>query len=861
MRASRWRIPLIAVGVALTGSPVAHGQPEFCLRDADHDGHPMFGNPQVRTGFEMYNEQNYVAQAFAIAFGDLDGDGDADALAVNNKEWAPPQYYLSVHLNHGDGVLDPAEIAYPVGAGGVDVAVGDLDGDGHLDAATANAQAHTVSILPNQGDATFAPHVEYPVGQGPRSLWIADLEGDGDLDLCVLNVTSDDVSVLRNKGDGTFAPEVRVFVGSVTPNDDLPGPFLAVGDLDGDGDADMAVPCFAKVKVLLNDGAGAFMLAPVHPSVATPDAHAVAIADLDGDADNDLAVTSVHGGGATYNPNILSIILNTGGGSFAAPVAYNAGTTAFPQYAASISAGDIDADLDIDLVVGHGDGGRVMLMRNLGAGAFAPKEEVRVFHRPWFVRFAELNGDNRLDLPVLTVQSRSKLCVLLNNGAGSVITAARYPPTGGAAAQSWSWLETADLDGDGDLDLVVSSNGSAPFDVLVMLNDGSGVFSIIHSFALAPSAIPAAGESVSIGDLNADGSPDLVVCDAIVPGGFDQSGKVWTTMGHGDGTFDAATPYPLSGLFPKASAIADFDGDSDRDLAVWAIQVYPGNDLTPVDRRVLILSNTLGSFAPAAQHTIAALPWPFPLGEVVAVDLDTDGDPDLAATAGTGDGPGMLVTLSNDGRGNFVAAQAVISPPVPHSLRPLDLDSDGHIDLAVMHAPLNGLESQPYLTMWRNDGQGVLNYFGFRKDSRVIALGRMAAVPAQPGWRAALALPLNSGGVLLHTAGIPGILSERIEFGTGYWPTAVVLGDFNGDDRLDLAVTNAFDSNVSVLLNHACDGCYADCDVDGVLAITDFFCFQTKFIRLDPYADCNADAVLTVADFGCFQRKFVQGCP
>jgi hypothetical protein len=58
-----------------------------------------------------------------------------------------------------------------------------------------------------------------------------------------------------------------------------------------------------------------------------------------------------------------------------------------------------------------------------------------------------------------------------------------------------------------------------------------------------------------------------------------------------------------------------------------------------------------------------------------------------------------------------------------------------------------------------------------------------------------------------------------------------------------------------------CDDCYADCNIDGVLTVADFGCFQTKFVAGEAYADCNGDGVRTVADFGCFQTKFVTGCP
>ena len=55
--------------------------------------------------------------------------------------------------------------------------------------------------------------------------------------------------------------------------------------------------------------------------------------------------------------------------------------------------------------------------------------------------------------------------------------------------------------------------------------------------------------------------------------------------------------------------------------------------------------------------------------------------------------------------------------------------------------------------------------------------------------------------------------------------------------------------------------CYPDCNLDGVLTVADFGCFQTFFVLFANYGDCNQDGLWTVADFGCFQTKFVQGCP
>jgi probable HAF family extracellular repeat protein len=55
--------------------------------------------------------------------------------------------------------------------------------------------------------------------------------------------------------------------------------------------------------------------------------------------------------------------------------------------------------------------------------------------------------------------------------------------------------------------------------------------------------------------------------------------------------------------------------------------------------------------------------------------------------------------------------------------------------------------------------------------------------------------------------------------------------------------------------------CYADCNSDTRVDLSDFGCFQTRFALGQPYGDCNEDGVRDLADFGCFMTKFAAGCP
>jgi hypothetical protein len=238
-------------------------------------------------------------------------------------------------------------VNYATGTNPNCVFAADLDGDGDRDLAASNAATNNVSILRNNGDASFAAPVNYATGGNPMCVAAADLDGDGDLDLAVPSLIDGNVRVLKNHGNATFAAGVSYFTGSQPQ-------WVAVADLDGDGDRDLAVANFndGNVSILKNNGDGTFAAATNFGAGGL--LKSVAAADLDGDWDLDLAFGR--------DETSILILANDGSGSFSAPTEYFAGADPF-----FVLASDLDGNGNLDLAVANFGSSDVSIILNCGA--------------------------------------------------------------------------------------------------------------------------------------------------------------------------------------------------------------------------------------------------------------------------------------------------------------------------------------------------------------------------------------------------------------------------------------------------------------------------------------------------------------
>lgn len=256
----------------------------------------------------LVSQGNFYTEAKGeVALGQLDGDGLLDLATAAGG-------YCKVFKGNGDGTFGSPKkyrVAAAGAAGTSIVNIGDLNADGRPDIVGSTSDAGQAWVLLASNSGGYKHRVLYTVGSSPRDVAIADLNQDGRPDLVVSNFGDGTISVLRGNGDGTFqAQTVTTVVGPSTnnPRD------IEVTDLNGDGMLDIAVTIFSSgVSVLLGNGDGTFGTQNFYDlafSVELNGLRQVAIGDLDSDGILDLGVASL------YEPGGIHVLLGHGDGTF-----------------------------------------------------------------------------------------------------------------------------------------------------------------------------------------------------------------------------------------------------------------------------------------------------------------------------------------------------------------------------------------------------------------------------------------------------------------------------------------------------------------------------------------------------------------
>jgi hypothetical protein len=542
--------------------------------------------------------------------------------------------------------------------------------------------------------------------------------------------------VLPGKGDGTFGPHIDSGVGG--------GLFLAAGDFNGDGKLDLAVNGensngAPTLSVLLGIGDGTFVLQTQYEGSGS----SVAVADVNGDGKLDLLVPGVALNVYPSSGDNVAILLGNGDGTFQPAVPY--GTASSPN---SLWVADLNGDGKLDLAVVTSPGctfitqncglqtapGRISVLFGFGDGTFVGKTDYPTGGiASGSVTSADFNNDGKLDLAAAN-QSSDSVSVLLGNGDGTFQAQVSYP-----AGPSPVSLAAADFGNNGKVDLVTANANDCnnppcgPGSVSVLLGNGDGTFQPHTDYGAG--LVPS---SVAVGDFRSNGKLDLAVAN-------NGSSSVSILLGNGDGTFQPQVSYLTASMIanqpnPQEIAIGDFNQDGKPDLAIAAssaVSILLGNGDGTFKSHVDI------GFAGGGVYTIAT------------ADFNGDGKLDLAVG-----GPGSVSILLGNGDGTFRAPVNYAISGAVGSIVVTDFNGDGKLDLAV-----DTDSTESYIFLGNGDGtfQQPIEYLLANRYSLSLTVGDFNG-DGTPDW-AAVDADTDTIGVMLSAA-FKAVAPASLNFGS-----------------------------------------------------------------------------------------------
>ncbi|MCA9996866.1 MAG: VCBS repeat-containing protein, partial [Anaerolineales bacterium] len=622
--------------------PISEARPsgDVALGDYDNDGDldVVFGNHGVNNdqlyrndypqGFQKVWESDTRVSTSSVTWGDLDGDGDLDLFIAT-------QSYYVVYENKDGNLVLVVQTNAPHSVGAATLADLNIDGDLDLIVAMTNGR-----VYENAGSFNFDEYAVFGSFSTPTGVALADtVQVDNEMELGLS--APDRVRYYPNiKTNSTFWDDANATDSSA----------LAWGDYDLDGLYDLAVARPGRLYYLLERAAIASN--PQMALLFDYEAPGMNFNDLawgDFDDDGDLDLVAANGdltiaGGSTGTGKSNYVLLNQ-----ATPTLAESWRIGSANNVDVMTLGDVNGDNYLDIVAT----GRSYI--NQQDNTFSPAEGWPFVE--YGLDFALGDIDNDLDLDIITVDEAPTIFrINKNNGNGTFTFSSSIPnPSNYYDPED---ISLGDIDSDGDLDIFVGNRGQ---ENLVYRNHQDSYEEIVINIADQKMTTDSA-----LVDLDLDGFLDLIIANdsdvnqvyrnmsgqqfvlawesdgaqkttSVTTGDFNGDGLVDFAFGNfgqkdqafiNDGNFSFSLFWESTGHVAQTERVVagDVDGDGDQDV----LAIYSGVEYGPDNEQYVLFyrNDNNESFLIGELFNDSIISYD---GADIAIgDTDNDGDLDVA---------------------------------------------------------------------------------------------------------------------------------------------------------------------------------------------------------------------------------------
>jgi len=702
-------------------------------------------------------QQAIVADVVNVVADEFGADGQPDVVTIDSA--VPGQEVVAVGFSSSFQSTPPKRLSGATQARAI--AIGDITGDGLPDFVTGGespiflrvnrSQAYTSLTNTNLSTASGLT-----AGNVVEQIELVDVSGDGRVDIVMSVATGGDaiVRVLPGAGWGGTSPPI---FGS--PFDISPG-FgkqlrIAVGDMNGDGLADIVIPTSTEVHVFVAPG---FVVTSISSFNGLGAPSALAISDDEGDGRNDVLVATNIGTMFRCRQNTSGVLnftpelIGTAGGGIA-----------------DIVAADFTGDGRVD-IFGIGSGRVFFGTRRPGSTSMEFSSTLGLdpgTHDR--IGVGDLNGDGRPDMSVVN-RSTGNIEVLALPSRRSYRSGSFGAATGrtrGAAVASLDPSGRADA-----LTFVVSTTNDTHSLGVFRQTSAGGLDPIVTRTADLPSSDL---RQIAIGDLNQDGRADVAYAIAS-PIGTD---RLVVLSQNANGTLAPLFVTPVAEV--AGVAVGDFNHDGAQDVAV-SEGISNG--------RILIFTQVLNSPGTFASAVLPVTFTGMNPGRIDARDMNADGLADIAVVDLSITPRALVFQQSLSGFSAPIEFQQTILTPV---CALADCNEDGRVDLVVGVTASGNSRARIYLQ--RANGTFPAGSSPDREtpniDPLLNANMNMVVADLDQDGLAEVLFGTVSGTVLLTPdSGLNYSLQPFSKLASPVGPNYLALGDMNGDGRLDVIVVS-----------------------------------------------------------------------